>query len=255
MSMNDYLKCPGVDRTLYAIPETHKCPDCGNEVEIWTDEKKGKCKKCGAVVRNKNFQLGEDNINIGILKELARSMGASDAELIDADDILVEDKLANRCTEPRCSNYGLSPSCPPHVSGPGGFREMQNTFEKALVSRIIIPTSIFFSSERKELGRLNHEIVAAIEQEAIEMGYSNSKAFAGGSCKNIFCSNHADCRVLTGNGECRNPQYARPSMSGFGINVFELMKTCGWNVNVNEDQEESGTESMSWIAGLVLIGK
>ncbi len=255
MSLNDYLKCPGVDRALYAIPEIHICSDCGNEVEIWTDEKKGKGTKCGAAVRNKNFQPGEDDINTGILKELACSMGASDTEIINPVDILVEEKLADRCTEPRCSNYGLSPSCPPHVSGPGGFREMQNDAEMALVTRKIIPTSIFFSSERKVLGRLNHEIAAAVEQKAIEMGYSNSKAFAGGSCKNIFCGNHADCRVLTGNGECRNPKHARPSMSGFGIDVFEMMKTCGWDVNVNNDKEESGTESMSWIAGLVLIGK
>jgi predicted metal-binding protein len=92
-----------------------------------------------------------------------------------------------------------------------------------------------------------------VEQAAGEMGHSNSKAFAGGSCKDLFCHDFPACRVLSEGGECRFPQHARPSMSGFGINVLELMKVCGWPANIVR-KAESGTDSMSWIAGLVLVG-
>ncbi len=42
------MKCPGVEQALMAVPEVVFCPYCAGEVEIWTDEKRGKrlaCKK------------------------------------------------------------------------------------------------------------------------------------------------------------------------------------------------------------------
>jgi predicted metal-binding protein len=198
----------------------------------------------------------EDETTPAHLEELvgtAISLGASDAKAITADDISIKDSLAHRCIEPRCDNYGLSPSCPPHVSGPSGFRELQETLRHAVVVRIVVPSSVLVSYERKEFGRFLHELVAAIEQEAAGMGYTDSRAFAGGSCKNIFCHEHLECRRLS-EGECRHPQHARPSMSGFGIDVFALMKTCGWPADVNAGTAGADAEAMSWLAGLVMIG-
>ena len=44
-----YSRCPGQDsRNLRA--ELHKCPNCGYEVEIFSDEIKVKCYKCGKYV-------------------------------------------------------------------------------------------------------------------------------------------------------------------------------------------------------------
>ena len=41
-----YSRCPGQDsRRLRA--ELHRCPKCGHEVEIFSDEVKVKCSKCG----------------------------------------------------------------------------------------------------------------------------------------------------------------------------------------------------------------
>jgi len=44
-----YSKCPGQDsRNLRAA--LYKCPNCGYEVEIFSDEIKVKCYKCGEYV-------------------------------------------------------------------------------------------------------------------------------------------------------------------------------------------------------------
>ena len=43
-------KCPGTDTSLKVTPEIFTCPDCGKEMEIWTDENKGRCSFC-----NKKF--------------------------------------------------------------------------------------------------------------------------------------------------------------------------------------------------------
>ncbi len=266
MTLSDYLKCPGSDQTVAAVPEIYLCPDCGKEVEIWTDEKKQRCPDCRTVIRNRNFQLSDEekkdlvlredkaDQNLKKLVQMACQQGASDAKVISSDDISAEEKLANLCQEPRCENYGLSPSCPPHVSGPAGFRELQKNIEHAIVIRIDVPSAVLFSDERREVMKLLHEIVASIEQKAVRMGYSGSKSFAGGSCKKIFCHDHAVCRVLSEHGECRNPQHARPSMSGLGINVSEMMQAAGWPGDINIRNTDSDTASMTWVAGLIMIG-
>ncbi len=183
-------------------------------------------------------------------------LGASDAGVVASADIVVDDDLANLCNaNPRCENYGLAPSCPPHISGPSGFRKWQDNSAFAIVVRIDVPTAVMFSEERREVMQLLHEIVAGVEKKAVQMGYGGSKAFAGGSCKKLFCHEHADCRVLSRQKECRNPQTARPSMSGFGIDVARLMQSAGWPAKKANPEHASDAESMTWVAGLVVIDK
>lgn len=46
----DIHKCPSTDPLGQAAPEDYECPQCGADVEIWTDEQKAKCPECGTVV-------------------------------------------------------------------------------------------------------------------------------------------------------------------------------------------------------------
>jgi predicted metal-binding protein len=144
-------------------------------------------------------------------------------------------------------------SCPPHVAGPNHFRALQKTFEAALVVKIDLPTEILLSDGRHEIMRMLHEIVAGVERSAIEMGFGHAAAFAGSSCKQLFCRDHETCRALSAGGDCRNPQLARPSMSGFGINVSRLMQAAGWSEETLIRNTEAEEPAMSWVAGLVLI--
>ncbi|MEA2108931.1 MAG: DUF2284 domain-containing protein [Pseudomonadota bacterium] len=187
------------------------------------------------------------------LVELALSAGASRAGVIASADILVEDKLAKLCAQPRCGSYGLSPSCPPHVGGPPVFRRLQKKLKHAIVVRIDLPSAILFSDEREEVMRFLHGLLAHVEREAVCLGYTRAQAFAGGSCKQIFCHDQVECRRLSGSGPCRHPDVARPSMSGFGVNVSHLMKICGWSGGFSDRQAAPDNDSMSWLAGLVML--
>jgi predicted metal-binding protein len=187
------------------------------------------------------------------LPRIARTLGASHAAVIPAEAIPVEDHLAALCLEPRCPGYGLSASCPPHVSGPSGFRETVKDFRCALVFKIEVPREILLSSERREVFQLLHEVAAGIEAEAKERGHTRSRAFAGGSCKGLFCAEEAGCRVVEEGGACRNPDRARPSMSGFGIDVSRLMEAAGWPMN-RADQEAGDAADAGTVSGLVLLG-
>lgn len=195
----------------------------------------------------------ESTSGIEGLLRLARYMGATDAAVISTDSIFVLDRLAALCLEPRCPSYGMSAGCPPHVSGPAGFRELVKGFHQALVFKIEVPSNILLSAERCDIFRLLHEIAAAIERSAVRAGQTRSRAFAGGSCKELFCPDEAECRVTAG-GACRNPDRARPSMSGFGIDVSRLMEGAGWHMNRADPGGPADNPSTGTLSGLVLIG-
>jgi predicted metal-binding protein len=175
-------------------------------------------------------------------------LGVSGARIVDATRIVVEDALARMCERPRCPSYGLSASCPPHVGGPEVFRALIEGYRHALVLKTDVPTEILLSEQRREVYRLNHEIAAAVEIKAVELGFPRARAFAGGACKDLFCNDEPDCAVLTG-GACRNPDKARQSMSGYGVNVSELVQSAGWTMQ----RITSGTET-GLAVGLVLVG-
>jgi len=185
---------------------------------------------------------------------LALSLGASEAHNLSSADIVVEDQLALKCIEPKCENYGKSFSCPPYVDGPDAFREITRTLTQSIVVRLVVPSVMLLSWEQVDVGKILHEMVATIELEAINMGYTESAGFAGGSCKDLFCQDHLSCRQIEENAPCRHPDLARPSMSGFGVDVFRLIKSCGWETNLNIVDELPEDDQLSWVAGLIMIG-
>ena len=185
--------------------------------------------------------------------EYACKSGATGARAISTADIVVDSSLAAMCRNPKCENYGLSPSCPPHVSGPIELKRQLENFNHAIFFKIDVPSEILFSSERRELFQMLHETAAGIERTAIGMGFSNARAYAGGSCKKIFCHEHRACLALSANGKCRNPQHARPSMSGFGIDVSKLFDISGWTMRWLDQQPDASTTQMANVCGLVLI--
>lgn len=192
MSLNDYPRCPGPDLSMAAVPNEYSCPQCGNPLEICSDEIKRKCRDCGAFITNNNGPSpndGSQNPNrrepitekeLGVLIQLATRSGASGAAVIPSADIVVENELAELCGgAARCGNYGLAPSCPPHVAGPSGFRKWQKKSKFSIVVKIDIPTEVMFSDARREIMCLLHEIVAGVENKAFDMGFIGTKAFAG----------------------------------------------------------------------------
>ncbi|MGD2105369.1 MAG: hypothetical protein PVJ55_09715 [Anaerolineae bacterium] len=45
-----YKGCPGAITIKEPMPEYVDCPECGQETEIWSDERAGQCHHCGAAL-------------------------------------------------------------------------------------------------------------------------------------------------------------------------------------------------------------
>ena len=131
-----------------------------------------------------------------LLTQEAKNLGANACAIILSKEIQVKDNLAARCNgEYTCPNYGLAASCPPHVEGPAQFRKWQSQSQYSITLKIELSSSVMFSDERKGVMKLLHQIVAAVERKAIEIGFGKSKAFAGGSCKELFCSDQKNAAL------------------------------------------------------------
>ncbi len=193
------------------------------------------------------------------LKELmhkAFELGVSDAAIIPAQSIVIEDQFADMCSSPQyqCPGYGRSPHCPPHAMKPQEFRNILTQYEHVLVFKIDTPTEVLLDDRRFDVAKRIHEISAGIERLAREKGFVHSRGFAAGSCKMIFCKDEAKCIVFEKNENCRFPDKARTSISGIGVNFQELSNTAGWQFNKITQDTKPDDVSMGMMAGIVLIG-
>lgn len=180
----------------------------------------------------------------------ALELGASDARIIGVEQVPVEDQIAGLCLPPQCAGYGLSANCPPHFMGPAGFRELLlREYDRALVFRLEAPMELLLSEERDHVTRLLQETAAVLERFAAAAGLARPRAFAAGCCKLLFCTEHEACSVLEG-GDCRNPDSARPSMSGLGVNFNRLNSVLGWQVS---RAPSDGAEPLGTMVGMVLL--
>ena len=187
------------------------------------------------------------------LIQKALQEGAHDAATLEPDRILVQDHLAALCADLKCEGYGQSMSCPPQVSGPTWFKARLAQASLVLAFKFDVPTEILHSSQRWDLFGLLHQTAAGLEAIARQAGFENSFGLAGGSCKNIFCSSHYQCQVLSAGGPCRNPDSARPSMSGFGVNVKDLAGVLNWPMESTVSDPTAGQMSTALLAGMVVV--
>jgi predicted metal-binding protein len=187
------------------------------------------------------------------LMDLAVALGATEAVVVEPSSIVVREELAAMCERPRCEAFGLSPLCPPHVSGPARFREMTAGSEAAIVFRLDVPTEILLGGRPRDVMALLQEISATLEERAVEMGWTGSRGFAGGSCFRIFCQKEGDCPPLDGTGPCRHPHAARPSLSGYGVDVGRLMSLAGLRGARAGRDADPALQPTSPLVGLVLL--
>lgn len=196
----------------------------------------------------------KDSDSLQTLIQKAFELGASDAKIIPAQAVMVEDRFAEMCASPQCPGFGLAPSCPPYVMKPSEFRDLLTHYEHVLVFKIDVPTEVLLSDARRDVAKRIHKMSSAIERLAKEKGYTNSKGLAAGSCKMIFCNEHEKCIVLDKNEKCLFPDQARPSLSGHGVNFFALSKTLGWQIEKITKDTKPDDVPMGIMAGMVLIG-
>jgi len=172
--------------------------------------------------------------DLELYKEKAVELGATDARIISARQVVIDPRVRLKCLVPRCHLYGETPNCPPYTPEPQQMRKTIEKYEYAiLMKNDVLPVEDFVDNEKWHKAHMAHQgkthrIVSGVEALAFNDGYYFAAGFAAGGCKTALCGGRI-CQFLD-SGRCRFPLKARPSMEAVGIDVYRLVSEVGWEI-------------------------
>ena len=184
------------------------------------------------------------------LKDLALELGATEAKIISANEIVVENRVVLKCRI-GCNKYGKTLMCPPYAPSVEEFRKSLNEYNYALVFKIKSQAEAtpeiarmlskkandpcltlemkeqlqnFWDSWKTDKKELLRKIVS-LEKAATTKGYTLALGFTTGSC--VICD---ECNLKE--RICLYPTEARYSAQAVGINVLQTLENAGMPITV-----------------------
>ena len=143
---------------------------------------------------------------------------------LEVDKIRPSMSIRLKCQIPICEYFDNCKVCPPNIPTVDEFREALKDYSRAFlvvykerIDRIETYRNDFSAELKLQDG------VAALESTAQQLGFYRALGLCVGGCKL--------CETCTPKGEpCRHPFKARPSPEGFGIDITELARAVGVEV-------------------------
>jgi predicted metal-binding protein len=166
------------------------------------------------------------NQNLSNLVNLALTMGALDAKLVDTKDIVVRDWVRLKC-QYGCGAFGRSLTCPPYSPSPEQMRHILSSYSAAILLRL------------PDESMASHDLIAKLERSLFLEGYYSAFGLPAGPCERC-----KKCNLE----HCTHPRLARPSMEACGIDVYATARKNGFCIDVRKTTKEKPT-----YFGLVLV--
>jgi predicted metal-binding protein len=190
-------------------------------------------------------------------RQKALQLGASQALVVKAEDIPVDDRVTLKCRIPRCFGYGAGAHCPPHALKPSELREILKQYQWAVFFIKDIPSEVIVRDkatikERVAAYQEVYRMVSEIESMAFYDGHYLAFGFAAGSCRHTFCGQHPTCQAMTGD-KCRFSLLSRPSMEAVGIDVYRMVAAAGWEIYPIGSGAKPADIPKGTLAGIVIV--
>ena len=188
--------------------------------------------------------------------QTALEQGAGAAAVVPAAALAIDERVALKCSVPKCFGYNTCANCPPHSPSPEQMRVVLARYQTSVVFRVEVPASVIVRDrqtidERVAAYKKTCLLVNALESAAFYDGHYLATGFAAGSCKSTFCHN-LPCAVLAGE-KCRHNLIARPSMEAVGIDCFAVAYSLGWTMYPVGSSATADEVPAASLMGLVLI--
>jgi len=179
------------------------------------------------------------------LAEAARRLGAADAKVIPASEIVVENRVTMKCRA-GCIGYGKKLTCPPHVPTPDEFRKILAEYHSALLVKFVSPAQAepdvicsvyrywldpaapadkkaqaekFWKDHFNGTGAFA-PMMLELERTAFNAGNPFALALVNGSCRLCETCN-------TKGGICLHPTQARIPEHALGVNMVATAEKAG----------------------------
>ena len=167
-------------------------------------------------------------------RQKALELGASQTEIVPANEVQVDERVRLKCSIPPCPNYNRCANCPPYTPEPEFVRKVLARYSWAILFKHdVIPVEDFTDISRyyphgKMQQRKTGEIAAKIESRAFADGYRFAVGLGAGGCRDTLCDGGL-CQMLD-SGRFPHILRARPSMEAMGIDVSDLANKVGWEI-------------------------
>ena len=166
-------------------------------------------------------------------RQLALSTGCTDARVLPADRVIVDERVTAKCSLPKCSGWGTSVHCPPYAMKPEQTRLLVSKYRYCVFyTKECPPSEMDLTLDRApvhEIRRRLYETCARIESTAFYDGYHLALGFWEGACRALFCPGQP-CAALQPGQACRAPLKARSSMEAVGIDSMVMAAGVGWDI-------------------------
>lgn len=186
--------------------------------------------------------MAMQEMDFDFLRKRALELGASDAKVIPASSVIVEERVVLKC-KVGCPNYGKTLACPPYTPSVEQFRKIVGEYSYALfmkfkskaeadmdlqnnlsksetetkLSNEVKEKTVKFWAQWKEDKKTILKSVVTLEKEAMRKGYSLAIAFVSGHCQ--LCEKcNLESKI------CIHPELARLSEDAVGVNVRKTAK-------------------------------
>ncbi len=154
------------------------------------------------------------------LEQFAIDEGATRAKVIEAKEVVIDDRVRLKCQVPVCADYNQHLLCPPHTDSVEHFRSLVARYSTALV--VQVKSQGFEERELIEAEKKLHGIINKTEGRALAKGYYLAAGFIASSCK--LCPK---CVGYHSKLPCRHPYQARPSIESMGVDIYKTALNAG----------------------------
>lgn len=155
------------------------------------------------------------------LPEIAQSMGASNAAVIEVSAIKFNPVFRAACEANTCGHYGRCWMCPPDVGDINELIAQAEQYKYALVFQTVAILEDSFDIEGMEEAAVKHNRLSEKLDREIGAGFNGYLRLGAGSCGVCeSCSKRE-------NKPCRYPERAVPSLEAYGISVADLARVSG----------------------------
>jgi len=150
-----------------------------------------------------------------------KKKGASEARVIPAGHIVIDERVRLKCQIPLCDSFGRNLMCPPFLPGIPQFREALARYESGIIVQVRSSLKDTKGDPYLPARRL-HDIINKSEKFAFKSGSRFALGLIGGCCR--LCET---CVAADSGRACRHPFKARPSMEAMGIDVQATAEKAG----------------------------
>ena len=173
----------------------------------------------------------------------ALALGATQSAVLDTDRLRVYPEVRQLCERNSCGSYNSNWMCPPYVGSLAETSIRLREYRVGLLIQSVFPLEESFDVEGMTAAVERHQQLLRVMAKHMRITYGFERVLPLGTGPCRTCTR---CSALD-DIPCRFPNRALASIEAYGVNVKEIVESCGFS-------HTNGPNTVSYV-GVLLYGR